>query len=51
MNEKEKKELAFIAGMLAKSQYEKLNLDEVQALENISEELGFYHRMESEFRY
>lgn len=52
MDERERKMMAFLAGMvwkLANDQW--LNMNEVQQLDNIMSELGYQDLDEKEFRY
>lgn len=52
MDERERKQMGFLAGMLLKlSHGESLDLNECQQLDNIASELGFNELDENEFRY
>lgn len=53
MTERERKMMAFLAGMIMKLSWESpdVSSNEVQQLDNICEELGFYKLDENEFRY
>lgn len=52
MSEQERKQMAFLAGMLLKLAHgESLDLNECQQLDNIASELGFNDLDEKEFRY
>lgn len=52
MTEEERKQLAYVAGMLLKvvSGID-LTQNEIQSLENIATDLGFYRLPEDEFRW
>lgn len=52
MSEQERKQMAFLAGMLLKLAHGgSLDLNERQQLDNIASELGFNELDEKEFRY
>lgn len=52
MTDEERMQVAFVAGMLLKiSTGSKLTDEEIQSLQNIVEDLGFYNIPERYFRY
>ena len=52
MTDEEKKQFAYVVGMLIKiSQGSSLTGNEIQSLENIAEDLGFHKLSENEFRW
>ena len=52
MDERERKQMAFLAGMLLRLAHDVwLNDNELQQLDNIASELGFNDLDEKEFRY
>ena len=52
MDERERKQMAFLAGMLLRLAHDEwLNDNELQQLDNIASDLGFNDLDEKEFRY
>lgn len=52
MSEEERKQLAYIVGMLLKiARGEELDGNELQSLENMRDDLGFYEIEEDYFRF